>query len=183
MVVIHVTRPLRSALARSARGFSLRLAGTAAPQQVDFNAPCADRMSFRFTGGRGFLGSHAVPASSFELRRPPTTGVAGVIIAGPTCPVVTPGCPPARPVRGTVRIETAPATRSSGPSTLVKSVESDANGAFAAELAPGDYVLFAEPAAAGAPTPSGSSTSRAVPVRVEAGVVSQVTLAFDTGIR
>jgi hypothetical protein len=35
----------------------------------------------------------------------------------------------------------------------------------------------------GPPTPYGSTTSRAVPVRVEAGVVSEVTLVFDTGIR
>jgi hypothetical protein len=82
-----------------------------------------------------------------------------------------------------VRIETAPATKSAGPGQLVKSISSDANGAFATDLAPGDYVLWAEPASPQPPTPSGSPTTRAVTVRVEPGVVSEVTLAYDTGIR
>jgi hypothetical protein len=183
VVVIHATAGLRPVLRRSADGFSMRLAGSAHAQHVDFKAPCATRLSFAFKGGGVFLGSHAAPGPTFELRRPPGTGIAGRIVAGPTCPLVTSGCPSWEPARGTVRIETAPASRLSAAGTPVKSVVSDANGSFASDLAPGDYLLYAEPAMPRPPTPSGSTTSRAVPVRVEAGVVSEVTLVFDTGTR
>lgn len=107
----------------------------------------------------------------------PTTGVDGRVIAGPTCPVVTPDCPPAKPVETTVLVETAPDTRASGSGELVKSIPSDANGRFATDLAPGDYVLTTEPSGSGYPLP------KSVTVHVEPDAVSHVTLALDTGIR
>jgi hypothetical protein len=183
VLMIHTTAGLRSGLRRSADGFSLHPGSAAGAQHVDFKAPCTSRLSFASKGGSVFLGSHAAPGPAFELRRPPRTGIEGRIVTGPTCPVVTPACPPAKPARGTVRIETAPASRFSAAGTPVKSVATDAGGSFATDLAPGDYLLYAEPATPQPPTPNGSTTSRAVPVRVEAGVVSNVTLVFDTGIR
>lgn len=107
----------------------------------------------------------------------PTTGVAGRVVVGPTCPVVTPDCPPAKPAQTTVLIETAPSGRDSGSGQLVKSVRSDADGKFATDLAPGDYVLTAEPSASGYPLP------KPVTVHVKPGAVSHLTLALDTGIR
>jgi hypothetical protein len=177
LAVVHATAPARSALRRTAHAFSFRLAGTGAPQEIRFTASCAHRLSFRFSGGTIHLGSGSAPAPSFEVRRPPATGVEGRIIAGPTCPIVTPNCPPAKPAQAEVRIETAPATRSSGAGQLVQSVASDSNGAFSASLAAGDYIVTATPAASGFPLP------RSVRVHVEAGVVTQATVALDTGIR
>jgi beta-lactam-binding protein with PASTA domain len=109
---------------------------------------------------------------------PPGTGVAGRVIIGPTCPIVTPDCPPAKPARATVRIETAPATRNSGSSRLVESVTSRGNGAFAAKLAPGDYTLIVESAVSGSTLEPTATT-----VHVAPGTVRHVTLALDTGIR
>jgi hypothetical protein len=83
-------------------------------------------------------------------------------------------------VQGTVQIDTAPATRSSPAGSPVKTVSSDANGNFAIDLAPGDYALTAH---ASNPQPPAGSVSRSEIVRVESGVVSDVTLVFDTGIR
>jgi hypothetical protein len=176
LAVIHATRVARSALHGTARGFSFWFRGTGVPQEVRFKASCAHRLSFRLGEGRIYLGSGAAPTPSFEVSRPPATGVGGRIIAGPTCPVVTPDCPPARPVRAAVHIETAPSSRGQGRVRLVKSVASDSSGVFAADLAPGYYVLTAQPAASG-------SVGGAVTVYVAADVVSEVTLAVDTGIR
>jgi hypothetical protein len=177
LTVVHATRAAGSALRRTTRAFSFRFAGTGARQEIRFAAPCAHRLSFRFAGGTIRLGSGSAPAPSFEVRRPPATGVEGRIIAGPTCPIVTPNCPPAKPAQANVRIETAPETRGSGAGQLVQSVTSGSNGAFSANLAAGDYIVAATPAT------SGSLLGRSVRVHVEAGVVTQITLALDTGIR
>jgi hypothetical protein len=180
LVSLRSTPLLRSRLTRTRRAFSASLAGRSGTQRVSFSAPCASRISFGFTNAQVSLGSHRAPAHSFELRRPPVTGVAGRIIAGPTCPIVRPGCPQARAVPGVVEIRTAPATRNSPPGQAVKSVASDSHGRFATDLAPGTYLLIAEPKT---PQPTGAATSIPVTVEVEQGVVSQVLLSFDTGIR
>lgn len=177
LTVVYATRAAGSTLRRTARGFSFRLAGTGAPREIRFNASCASRLSFQFPDGTIHLGSGPAPAPSFEVRRPPATGVEGRIIAGPTCPIVTPNCPPAKPAQANVRIETAPEMRSSGAGQLVKSVAGDGNGAFSANLEPGDYIVTATPATSGFPL------ARSVRVHVEAGVVTQIILALDTGIR
>jgi hypothetical protein len=59
----------------------------------------------------------------------------------------------------------------------VKRVESDKQGRFSTGLPAGYYVLVVEKSASGYPVPKPSV------VDVEAGVVSQVTLTLDTGIR
>jgi hypothetical protein len=104
------------------------------------------------------------------------------MIAGPTCPVVGPGanCPPANGVQGTVEIDTDPSSRSSPGGAPVKAVSSDSSGNFSADLAPGAYTLTGR---SSGPQPPAGTMSRSESVRVESGVVSQVTLAFDTGIR
>jgi hypothetical protein len=139
-------------------------------------------MAFDFAGARILIGRKHAPASAFQIRRPAATGVTGQLIAGPTCPVVRPGenCPPPRKVQGTVQIDTAPASRSSPNGTPVKTVSSDSSGYFSTQLAPGDYTLTAR---ASGPAPPAGRTSRSESVRVESGVMSEVTLVFDTGIR
>jgi hypothetical protein len=105
------------------------------------------------------------------------TGISGRIIVGPTCPIVGPQCPPAASEQGLVRIERGSDTRGSGGGQFVERVASDRNGAFAAHLDPGAYVLAVEK------THSGYPLAKPQQVRVEAGVVSYATLTLDTGIR
>jgi hypothetical protein len=59
-------------------------------------------------------------------------------------------------------------------------VSSDSNGNFSADLPPGQYMLTGR---ASGPQPPAGTISRTASVLVESGVVSQVTVVFDTGIR
>jgi len=180
--------PVRKSLRTSGRALSFSFAGTGAAERIDFKARCASKLSFTLgapsnstrRGPRAdlpvFLGaSGRAPTHSFRLQRPALTGVAGRILIGPTCPVVTPNCPLAKEGRGTVRIETAPRSKRGG-GQLVKRVKSDQHGRFSTTLPAGSYTLVVEKA-------SGYPVPRPLVVGVEAGVVSQVTLILDTGIR
>jgi len=179
---------VRKGLRTSGRALSFSFAGTGAAERIDFKARCASQLSFTlgtpshparpgppadlpvFLGARG-----RAPTPSFRLQRPALTGLAGRILIGPTCPVVTPSCAPAKAGQGTVRIETAPRSRRGG-GQLVKRVKSDQHGRFSTTLRAGSYMLVVEKAS-GYPVPKPSV------VDVQAGVVSQVTLTLDTGIR
>jgi hypothetical protein len=104
--------------------------------------------------------------------------VAGRILIGPTCPIVTDKCPPAKPGHGTVRVETAPPERGEGSTgRLVKRVKSDRHGNFSTTLLAGRYALVVEKSGSGYPLP------KPLVVDVEGGVMSQVTLTLDSGIR
>jgi len=179
---------VRKSLRTSRQALSFSFAGTGAAERIDFTARCASRLSFALGAPlnptrRGppadlpvFLGaSGRAPTNSFRLQRPALTGVAGRILIGPTCPVVTPNCPPAKAGQGTVRIETAPRSKRGG-GQLVKRVKSDQHGRFSTTLPAGSYTLIVEKA-------SGYPVPKPLAVDVEAGVVSQVTLILDTGIR
>jgi hypothetical protein len=184
----------RKGLKAHGRALSFGFAGTGVAESIDFTTPCASRLSFRFgptappgnpTGSAPgaadlpiFLGARGkAPTPSFRLLRPALTGVAGQILIGPTCPVVTNSCPAAKPGHGTVRIEAAPPSRGARSGRFVKRVQSDRRGNFAAILRPGQYALVVEKNASEYPLP------KPLVVDVEAGVMSQVTLALDTGIR
>ena len=100
------------------------------------------------------------------------SGIEGVALAGPTCPVVRPGDPACkdRAVAGaTVHVLAADGTE-------VATLTTDAAGRFAVRLDPGDYQVVGDPVAGlmHAPGP--------MPVRVGSGP-AEVTLAYDTGIR
>jgi hypothetical protein len=106
---------------------------------------------------------------------PDATSVQGTVTAGPTCPVVTeppqPGCEE-RAVAGAVLVF----TDASGAE--VTRATSDAEGAFAVELAPGAYLLTPQPVEGlmGTPAP--------MEVQVEAGQgMTEVQVSYDTGIR
>ncbi|MGZ8563653.1 MAG: MSCRAMM family protein [Candidatus Limnocylindria bacterium] len=106
---------------------------------------------------------------------PDATGVRGIVIAGPTCPVVTdppdPSCAD-RPVAGAVLVF----RDASG--VEVARASSAADGTFSVELAPGAYRLTAEPVEGlmGTPEP--------MEVGVEAGQpMAELTVSYDTGIR
>src|SRR5437773_428361 len=96
---------VRKGLKTQGRAFSFKFAGTGAAERIDFNARCASKLSFTLGApsnptGPGptdlpvVLGAQGrAPTHSFGLRRPALTGLAGRILIGPTCPIVTPSCP------------------------------------------------------------------------------------------
>lgn len=194
--VSATSEALRKTLQLQARSFRFGVAGSRRAEGVGFRSACASRLSFRlgpsrrpssrpprasqqplYLGAKGFA-----PGASFVLQRPSETGIGGRILIGPTCPVLGPGvdCPPAKPGAGTIRIETAPSDRGGGGGgQLVKTITSDAAGNFATELSPGEYLLVVVKNNDGLSYPR-PKPSRAI---VEAGVVTQVTLLLDTGIR
>jgi hypothetical protein len=197
--LLGITSAVRSGLkARRANGFSFRLSGTGKSEGIDFAAACAGSLAVRFgeapasgqvpsgaaipVGSASptavFLGAKdPAPAASFELIRPPTTGVEGDILvgpSGPTCPST--GCP-AKHAQGTVRIETASRTRGGSSGQLVAMVPTDAQGHFRAQIPPGHYLLNVVKDEPGFPIAKPSV------VDVEGGVLTQVILLLDTGIR
>ena len=106
----------------------------------------------------------------------PRSGIAGRIVAGPTCPVEPvppqPQCAP-RPLVARLRIHRL---GSHLPSTVVRSA---GNGRFEVRLAPATYVVQAL-------RQNGSFYPRPpapVQVRVDSGHLSHITITYDTGIR
>ncbi len=106
---------------------------------------------------------------------PTDGGLRGMVVAGPTCPVVTdppdPSCAD-RPVEGAVLVVTTL------DGTEVERATSDAEGAFAIALAPGAYRLEPQPVEGLMGTPEPMEFS------VEWGMlIPELTVSYDTGIR
>ena len=106
----------------------------------------------------------------------PRSGIAGRVVAGPTCPVETvppePQCAP-RPLVARLRIHRL---GSRLPSTMLRSTK---NGRFEVRLAPATYVVQAL-------GQNGSFYPRPpapVQVRVNTGRLTHITITYDTGIR
>jgi hypothetical protein len=105
---------------------------------------------------------------------PAASGVRGRLMVDEGGPVVRENSPwPARPLQG--RVLALPVGRGSGP---VAEVDSDADGYFQLELAPGDYEIRSRNLT-GAPVPR----ARPVMVHVMAGTFTDITIHFDSGIR
>ena len=101
----------------------------------------------------------------------PTSGIQGVVQAGPTCPVEQMGSPcPEQPVPGTVR---AVSVSNEG---IIGKTTTDQRGRFRLPLEPGTYIITATPA-------QGALTPVPATVVVKAGAFAEVTLEADTGIR
>ena len=101
------------------------------------------------------------------------SGVAGRVTAGPTCPVVRVGdtsCDP-RTVPGASIVVRNTAGAVAAHATAA------ADGSYAIGLAPGTYTVEGD-SVARFPAPPAPST-----ITVVAGVVTQLDIAFDTGIR
>lgn len=102
------------------------------------------------------------------------SGARGVVLRGPICPVVTdppdPDCADQPVVGATLVFTTLDGTE-------VARATTDASGEFSVELAPGAYRLVAQPVEGlmGTPAP--------IDFGVEAGVMSELTVGYDTGIR
>jgi hypothetical protein len=101
------------------------------------------------------------------------TGIRGVTVASPGCPVESAASPcPGTGVVGHVRV------RKVGGSEIVAEVVSSADGGFSVDVPAGRYLLTAT-ASRGLMQPQ---ATRAI-VRVYPGRVATVTLRFDSGIR
>lgn len=115
-----------------------------------------------------------VPGPSTTTSPASGSGVAGVVLAGPVCPVVPDppesGCED-RPVPGAV-IEVV---RPDGSRVAV--VQSDASGRFALDLAPGSYRLIPQP------VEGLLGTAPPLDVVVGAGEMLELNVSYDTGIR
>jgi hypothetical protein len=100
---------------------------------------------------------------------PPDSGVRGIVLAGPTCPVEREGDPcPDKPLSIGIRILRR--------GELVRRIRSGADGRFRAALPPGFYVL--DPVLGPGP-PSGGPAG----ARVRAHLWTRIRILVDTGIR
>ena len=99
--------------------------------------------------------------------------VEGIVLRGPTCPVERippdPACAP-RPYQTTISI-----SKSSDPSNMISTVQSNASGTFNTSLSVGKYIFHA---ASGSLYPRCEDTL----VNIVAGT-NDITISCDTGIR
>jgi hypothetical protein len=113
------------------------------------------------------LGSPACQRPSASISN--TSGITGVVQAGPTCPVEKPGSPcPDSPLTSTVK-----ATRTDGWTAQIKT---DDRGRFRLPLPPGRYLVTAI-------AETVPPTVQPLTVEVNANVFARVTIEADTGIR
>ena len=117
----------------------------------------------------------AVPAEVLDQLRAAAsvTGVAGRVVAGPTCPVENPDDPTCnpRPVAGAVLV-----VRGAGGAEVAR-FTTDATGMFRIGLQPGDYTLEPQP------VEGLMGTASPVPFSVTVGSETFFDVAYDTGIR
>lgn len=97
------------------------------------------------------------------------TGIAGLVLIGPQCPVVREGedCPD-KPFAATIEIYSG--------ARLVATAGSGPDGIFVAELDPGTYRLVPLP-------PGGPVFAREEIVDVRAGGTTRIIISYDSGIR
>ena len=98
------------------------------------------------------------------------SGIRGLVLYGPTCPVQRPGRSCERPYQASIAIRRVRA------GTLVMRVRSGVGGRFTVHLAPGSYVLVPS---------NGRPYPRAHPqtVSVHRDAFTSVTVRYDSGIR
>ena len=103
------------------------------------------------------------------------SGVNGVALAGPQCPVERLGSPcPDKPVaNATINVRTA------DQQTNIASAQTDVDGRFRVAISPGEYYLDPQPPDPSRPYPIGAPQT----VAVHDGEWTQVTVTYDTGIR
>jgi len=174
--------------------FSLSAGGT---KGFDFRVGCSRTISFSLgtavPGGAAgmpvarppvYLGAsgHHPPSNLFRLARrgagASASGVEGWIVVGPNCPVEggPVACKPST-VQGTVRIESNRGSGQTGTPNISLTVRSDARGFFRAVLPVGTYRLRVVELPSGFPIPPSQRFS------VQRGIVTQLKVTIDTGIR
>ena len=100
------------------------------------------------------------------------SGIAGKVLLGPRCPVVSleSSCPD-EPFQADIQVV-------NGAGDVVATAHSDKEGRFAVRLAPGSYTLKPVP-----PTPNPFPFGKDVSVTVRPHHFTKVIVPFDTGIR
>lgn len=103
------------------------------------------------------------------------SGIDGVALAGPQCPVVRLESPcPDKPVaNATINVRTADRQAN------VASAQTDVDGRFRVAISPAEYYLDPQPPDPARPYPFGAPQI----VAVHDGEWTQVTVSYDTGIR
>ncbi len=101
---------------------------------------------------------------------PPGSGVRGIVLYGPTCPVQRPGQTCERPLAATLTFLYA---RSRGTAARTRS---GPDGRFSAALRPGRYLLKVNASA-------GIRRTQSQTVSVTAHRYARVTIRFDSGVR
>jgi len=101
------------------------------------------------------------------------SGISGVVLAGPTCPVQTPDNPECddQPYAASIVVMTA-----DGRFTVTRFAAGD-DGRFRVPLFPGTYLLDPLPGASGFPVSSPQT------VVVQSVTFTDLTISYDTGIR
>lgn len=112
------------------------------------------------------LGGGAVASASGR----PDSGVRGLVLYGPTCPVQRVGQSCERPYQATIAVRREPSN------ALVTRTRSGADGRFSVRLRSGRYRLVPTN---GVPFPRASSQT----ITVQAHQFVRVTIRFDSGIR
>ncbi|SRR6266508_914454 len=121
------------------------------------------------------ISSLLVACDSDEESLPsPNSGIRGLVLLGPQCPVFRENSPcPDEPLQATIDVYTADRSRK------VASVTSADDGRFSLALAPGDYYLDPLPPDPGSVLPVGSPAT----ATVTSGNWTEITISYDTGIR
>jgi hypothetical protein len=115
-----------------------------------------------------WLGTAAASPAGATAR--PDSGIHGLVLYGPTCPVQRPGRTCVRPYRARITITREPA------GTVAARLRSAANGRFTVRLLAGRYLLTPQN---GKPFPRARSRT----VTVSPHHFSALTIRFDSGIR
>jgi hypothetical protein len=114
----------------------------------------------------------AAGCGSGDPSQPTDSGIAGLVLIGPQCPIVQEGVPcPDEPFETELRVRT-----DGGEEVLT--TRSGPDGRFQLALAPGRYLV--EPVA---PNPGAPPQAAAVEVEVAPHEYTELTIVYDSGIR
>jgi hypothetical protein len=109
-------------------------------------------------------------AACLPTPQPSDSGIEGVVTIGPICPVVQENVPcPDQPYPAALTVLTASGKK-------VTQFQTDQQGRFRVDLAPGDYVLHPE-------SPNGLPFAEDIPFRVDAHKFTRLEVSYDSGIR
>jgi hypothetical protein len=115
-------------------------------------------------------GAVFVIATASAAPQPADSGVRGLVLLGPTCPVQRPGHTCVRPYKALISIRREPGNK------VVARVRSKSDGRFTVSLRGGHYLLQPRN---GTPFPRAQSQT----ITVQGGHFTAVTIRFDSGIR